>query len=234
MNLILPLARKIKGRVLDVACGTGRITLPLARAGYNVTGVDIHEQMMLEGQRKAEREGLTIEWVLQDCTKLNLDHKYEIATMTGNAFQHLLTNDEQDRFFESLSRNLENNGLLIFDTRNPRFDELGAEIETDSELTLEKTLVDEQGRTCEVYYASTYNPLTQIQHYQGYRCFYESEEWVEERHSSISLRYTHPQELQRLLQQYNFELLQFAGDWKGSPLTAKSRSIVVVCRKMNV
>ena len=51
------------GPVLEVACGTGRITLPIARAGLDVTGLDVSRPMLELARRKAEAERLRVAWV---------------------------------------------------------------------------------------------------------------------------------------------------------------------------
>jgi ubiquinone/menaquinone biosynthesis C-methylase UbiE len=56
--------------VLDVACGTGNAARPAARAGANVTGLDLAPKLLEQGRAKAEREGLDIEWVEGDAEEL--------------------------------------------------------------------------------------------------------------------------------------------------------------------
>ncbi len=62
--------RKVK-KILDLACGTGIPTLELARRGYEVTGLDLHEEMLAVARRKAEGEGLGIEFIQGNALELD-------------------------------------------------------------------------------------------------------------------------------------------------------------------
>ena len=56
-------AKRDVKKILDLACGTGIPTLELARRGYEVVGMDLHEEMLKVAKKKAKREGLTIEFI---------------------------------------------------------------------------------------------------------------------------------------------------------------------------
>jgi SAM-dependent methyltransferase len=60
-------------RVLDVACGTGTVALPAARAGAQVSALDLSPKLVAEGRERAEAEGLEIEWVEGDAEALPFD-----------------------------------------------------------------------------------------------------------------------------------------------------------------
>lgn len=90
------LQKQESGAILDLACGTGRLTLPVAEAGYSVIGVDLHEGMLEQARVKAS-PAFDIQWIHQDLTTLNLQCKAPLAYMVGNSFQHFLTNELQNR-----------------------------------------------------------------------------------------------------------------------------------------
>ena len=80
--------------VIDLACGTGRISLPVAEAGYEVTGVDLHEGMLERAREKAAEQGLSVRFLKQDCRALDLPVTAPLIVMAGNSFQHFLTNED--------------------------------------------------------------------------------------------------------------------------------------------
>lgn len=98
MPVLLPLARWMGGPILDLACGTGRTTLPLAQAGFEVIGVDMSEPMLARAREKAHELGLAVDFQLQDCRRLDVPVVARMTTMTGNTFQEFLTNDDQTIF----------------------------------------------------------------------------------------------------------------------------------------
>jgi len=144
-----------------------------------------------------------------------------------NGFQHFLTNTDQDQLLTSIHHVLAENGIFIFDTRFPSKEEL---IQPSAEEYW-TTISDEKGRKCDLYTEMIYDSIQQIQHYITTRRFYEDDVLVEELKTTIDLRYTYPQELERLLVANGFELLHIYNDWEGNELGEDCYSMVVVCRK---
>lgn len=216
------------GPIVDLACGTGRLTIPVAEAGYAVIGIDLHEGMLEQARAKASpRSDISIQWMQQDLTALNLVTEAPFAYMVGNSFQHFLTNELQNRLLQSVRSLLTDNGIFVFDTRFPTSDEL---LQPQEEEYWRSIPIGSQ-QQCDVYTISEYDPVTQIQHYTIIRRFREGEQTVMERMSTIHLRYTYPQELARLLELNGFELLHLYGGWSAEPLQSSSQSMTVICRK---
>ncbi|KZE37200.1 hypothetical protein AV656_11515 [Bhargavaea cecembensis] len=205
--------------VIDLACGTGRITLPLAEAGYEVTGVDLHEGMLARAREKAAQQGLSVRFLQQDCRALDLPVSAPLVVMAGNSFQHFLTNEDQDRLLESVRRHLKQGGRFIFDTRNPVFAEL-------AEPDRYEEIVDTGGRQIREEHTETYEPVTQILHCTTERF---AEDGTPLGQDGILLRYTYPLELRRLLRQHGFQLENMYGDWSGQSFEAESGQMVCVC-----
>ncbi|MBD1370751.1 class I SAM-dependent methyltransferase [Hazenella sp. IB182357] len=208
--------------ILDLACGSGRLTIPLAEAGFQTAGVDLHQGMLELASKKADRLDLSIPWYQQDCTQLKLPASYSFVTMVGNAFQHFLTNESQTALLQSVWKVLREDGIFIFDARFPSAYELRA-----GEEEYERTYHDYEGHSYDVYSKSTYDSITQVQHNTIKRKQQSGKEEI----THIDLRYTYPQELRRLLQIQNFRLLHIYADWEETPLHPQCRSMVVICQK---
>src|SRR5690606_11904733 len=101
-------AKKTGGVLIDLACGTGRATIPLAKQGYRLVGVDIHEGMLEKAKQKSDN--LPIHWVTQNCMQLQLDITSKFIYMVGNSFQHFLTNEDQNQLLRSVHYHLEKDG----------------------------------------------------------------------------------------------------------------------------
>ncbi|MGX1193095.1 class I SAM-dependent methyltransferase [Metabacillus sp. SLBN-84] len=227
--LLLKWASLKKGAIIDIACGTGRATIPLARQGHRVTGVDVHKGMLVEARKKSSDLGLEINWVQQDCMDLNLETTADLIYTVGNSFQHFLTNEEQDKLLASVSRHLDPDGIFIFGTRFPGPEEL---ISTTTE-EFWKTYEDEVSKLqVDVYCLSSYDAITQIQHNTTIRKYKNAAgEVVKEKKTAISLRYVFPREMERLLTMNGFKILSVYGDWHENPLTGRSKEMVYVCQK---
>ncbi len=218
VELILESLSAGPATVIDLACGTGRASLPLARAGHDVIGVDLHEGMLGLAREKAAAEGLDILFARQDCRFLDLPAAAPLIVMTGNSFQHFLTNEDQDRLLESVRRHLSSGGRFIFDTRNPVARELAGIDRYEEEHRAD-------GRTVRELHVETYEPAGQI-----LRCETEILEDDASRHDAISLRYTYPLELERLLRQHGFMLEHRFGDWRRGRFDGESPQMVCICR----
>ncbi|HDR7567676.1 MULTISPECIES: class I SAM-dependent methyltransferase [Bacillus] len=212
--------------ILDIACGTGRVTIPFIENGYQMIGIDIHEGMLAEAKSKSASLK-NIKWLQQDCLQLSVEETIPLAYMVGHGFQHFLTNIHQNQLLTSIHNALAENGIFILDTRFPSKEEL-MQPSTEEYWT---TITDEKGRRCDLYTELNYDSIQQIQHYITTRRFYEDNTLVEELKTTIDLRYTYPQELERLLVENGFELLHIYNDWDGNELQEDCYSMVVVCRK---
>jgi len=231
LPFLLDLAEKYvkKGeKILELGCGTGRITIPMAEAGYSLIAVDIHEEMLNRAKEKMS-PCHSIDWHLQDCRQLHLDVRVPFVFMTGHVFQHFLTNEDQDQALQSVYRCLKDHGVFVFDTRFPSFEEHAL---SDHE-TFWRTVIDAQGRTVQIYIKEQYDPIKQIEHCKVIRCFFDAGRFVEEKESFIDLRYTYPQEMKHLLDKNGFKLLRICDGWKDRPMTQYTESMVVICKKEN-
>ena len=81
---ILSIAQKLGGAVLELGCGTGRITIPLAQNGIEVVGLDLVPGMLEFAKHKAG--GLPIQWVLADARTFQLNRKFRLIFESGSVF----------------------------------------------------------------------------------------------------------------------------------------------------
>ena len=82
------LAQESGGPVLEIACGTGRVSIPIARLGFTVTGLDIVPCMIEQARSKSS--GLPTRWIVGDGRTFDLGEEYQLIFLTGNAFQCFL------------------------------------------------------------------------------------------------------------------------------------------------
>ena len=104
-----------KLRVTDCACGTGEITLRLARAGHMMTGVDISDKMLRIASEKARRAALNIPFVEQDMRNLALHRPQDAIVCACDGVNYLDSSKAAEEFFEAANAALKAGGLLLFD-----------------------------------------------------------------------------------------------------------------------
>ncbi len=116
-------ARKTGGPVLDLACGTGRVALPLARAGFDVTGLDRSRHMLAIARGKLKANGIQhVELVTGNMVRFDLRRRFRLVVIAYRAFQHLLTPDDQRRCLTCVYKHLSRGGRLIVHLFDPRLD----------------------------------------------------------------------------------------------------------------
>lgn len=103
-------------RVVDLGCGTGILTVTLARPGRAVVGVDPSATMLDRARQRPGGDRVT--WVLGDSRGVPADG-YDLALMTGNVAQHI-ADDDWHRTLRDLHSALRPGGTLAFESRNPR------------------------------------------------------------------------------------------------------------------
>ena len=112
-------------RLLDLGCGTGCISIPLAQRGYQVTGVDISEEMLAAAREKSRALQLDIDWRKQDLTSLQLfdeagnEMVFDAANATFDVFNHLTEPEDLQMLFHTLNPLLADEGVLLFDVQTP-------------------------------------------------------------------------------------------------------------------
>ena len=102
------------GRVLDVACGDGRLALELARRGFRVTGVDISEEFLAAGRRSAGEQGLTVAWRQSDMRDLPWREDFDGAFCGGSSFGFLGDAGDSD-FLQAVARTLKPGARFAID-----------------------------------------------------------------------------------------------------------------------
>jgi SAM-dependent methyltransferase len=100
------------GAMLEIASGTGRVAIRLAQEGVNIVGLDLSPQMLEVAREKSV--GLeNMRWVQGDMRSFELGQTFEIVIITGHAFQHLNTPQDQVACLECIRRHLRRGGFLV-------------------------------------------------------------------------------------------------------------------------
>src|SRR3989344_713349 len=135
-----------RSRILDIGCGTGRHSIPLAKKGFKVVGLDNTKEMLRVLRNKAHISKINIGVLYQDILKSNFKDEFDAAICFWNAFDQIATDKNKgDIFFRIVYNSLKNKGKLILEISNPKsFDPIVFKhksiVEKDG-LTYKKTFV---------------------------------------------------------------------------------------------
>lgn len=214
----LELARSNPGEVLELACGTGLTTIPLAKAGITMTGVDISSAMLAYARLKAE--GLNVTFMEGDARTFESDKKFSMIYLTGNAFQAFLSEQDQVNLLTTVHRHLRPHGIFAFETRNPEGTDL-----SDQEETEWGAFIDKDGVNVKVSGTQYYDASQHTIHWTTIR------DWGYKRTTSrIACRFTDQHTLNSLLTRHGFHVERQYGDWNKTPFSTSSSSIISLCR----
>lgn len=108
-----------RGRCVECACGTGGLTLPLRKAGYQITGIDLSEEMLSAAMEKARAAGLVIPFVRQDMCSLRVPRLVDCVLATCDGVNYLTSPGRVRDFFAAAFAALRPGGALIFDVSTP-------------------------------------------------------------------------------------------------------------------
>jgi SAM-dependent methyltransferase len=109
------LATRQSGRVLELACGTGRILVPICLAGTSIDGVDLSEEMLTLCRSKCDTYRLSPGIYRQDMVRFDLPHQYDLIFIAGGSFQLLSDREDVASCLSHIYHHLRPGGRLVMD-----------------------------------------------------------------------------------------------------------------------
>ena len=212
--------------VLDLACGTGKMTFALRDRGFDMTGVDVSPEMLAEASDICRREGIgDILWLCQDMTDFELYGTVDAAVCALDGINHLTKIDDVRRTLSLVHNYLVPDGLFIFDLNTPyKFENIyGANdyiLEDDGVL---------------VAWRNSYNKKTKLCRFDV-TTFTETADGRYEREDSSSTERCYPlRSIKKLLAEAGFELLFISSGYnEDEPAPDAERWYIAArCKKQN-
>lgn len=216
------LARARGGRVLELACGTGRFTLPLARAGLDVTAGDLSDRMLERARTAAAAAGLPIGFHTLDMRDFALDGRFDTIMVAANSVLHLHSAEDFSRFFAAVARHLAPGGRLVFDAFVPSV----AMLARDPDARHPVGTFGDGGDAVSLEETIRYDPISQVSHVEWFWSRPDAPDFWRHR---LDMRQIFPEEMPVLIAAGGLKLLERYGDFDGSALTAQSRRQICVC-----
>jgi ubiquinone/menaquinone biosynthesis C-methylase UbiE len=198
---------KAPARILDVGCGTGLLTIPLAESGHLVTGVDPAEGMLSMARRKPSAD--RVQWVKAFATDFELAERFDLAIMTAHVFQVFPDNAATLAALGNIRKHLAPGGRLVFESRNPAV--LDWKNWTRA-LTTETRDIPGIG-SVEVFYQWREAEGDQV----TFEAVYTLLATGEQRISPSTLRFADRETIIDLLMDAGFRLQSVLGWWDGAP-----------------
>ncbi|MFN2210340.1 MAG: class I SAM-dependent methyltransferase [Candidatus Promineifilaceae bacterium] len=149
VDFFVEAAQESGGPVLEVGCGTGRVLIPTARAGIEISGLDLSQHMLAMCHANLAQEAPEVQdrvdLQLADMRDFELGRTFALVTIPFRPFQHLTTVDDQMTCLRTIHRHLQPDGKLILDLFNPKLEAL-TERKLGEEHALEEPFEMPDGR----------------------------------------------------------------------------------------
>jgi len=218
-------ARKYGDPVLELACGTGRLTIPLRLAGADIVGLDNSQSMLEVARDKTAKSGIEIEYVHADARSFSLGRLFRLIFIANNSLSHLLRREDVEACFRCVREHLAPEGRFIVDVFTPWVHFLARDPAQPYQIGQYQ---DPAGRgQITVSETGRYDSATQVKHSTFH---YQRDEQPEGWDVSLTMRMFYPQEIDALLVYNGFTIENKYGDFDQMPYGAASPKQVIVCR----
>ena len=208
--------------VLDLGCGTGRMTLELGRRGYDMTGVDLSPEMLDLARDAAEEAGLSDKmlWLLQDITDFELYGTVELAVSCLDTLNHLTDAANLRRCLSLIHNYLVPDGLFVFDINGKgKFENIYAD---------NSYVMEEDGSVC--VWQNSYNPKTRLCDF-FITLFEEDEDGRYNRYDELQTERMYTiRTMKKMLTECGFEFIGAYSDFDFGEATDASERIYITAR----
>ena len=224
------LARGAGGPILELGCGTGRVLVPLALEGHQVTGLDFSTAMLAIAQEKvtAAQVSQQVELVQGDIRDFDLASRFAMTIVPINTFMHCYNIDQQLACLGCIRRHLRPEGRLIIDVYHPDLESL---LEADGRLVSEGTVLDPStGHIIQHVYSRVLDIANQTQDITFIMEETDSEGQVRRTFFPFRMRFVYRYEMELLLRLAGYNLEAVFGSYALEPFDGMSEKMIFVSR----
>lgn len=203
-------------RILDLACGWGRHSIELARAGYRVTGLDLSPTLLARARKRAAAAGVEVEWVRADMREVGRAEEFDAVLSLYSSLGYFLDDEEDLRVLRGARDALRPGGLFLLETMH-RDHVVGDYADRDWWETAD-------GAT--VWVEREFDAVEGIS--REWLRWRRGEETGEKFHA---LRIRNATEWAALLRRAGLEPVEWYGDWELAPFLHTSEALIAVARR---
>jgi SAM-dependent methyltransferase len=224
-------AQKARGKVLELACGTGRLSIPLLQAGIDLTCVDYSEDMLDVFRKKLENSGLSCRVFNQDMSALSLPDRFGLVFIPFHSFSEILDESKRVKALSSIREHVAEGGRFICTLQNP----IVRTQSMDGKVKELGRFPAGEGRTLVVSASFVYDAQSQnVRGIQFYETYGPQGMLVEKSQLDVSFHLFHKSQFEKLAHSAGFSVVGLYGDYQRSSFDeAESPFMIWVMEKAN-
>ncbi len=206
--------------VLDLGCGTGKMTLELASRGYDMTGVDYSTEMLDIARTQAEKNGQDVLWLCQDMREFELYGTVDVALCCLDGINHLTSISDLAKCLTLVHNYLIPDGIFIFD--------INGKVKFEETYAQNSYVLEEDGATC--IWQNYYNSKTKLCDFY-ITLFNESDDGRYERYDELQRERMYTlRTIKNALSTASMEFIGAYSDFDFTPATDNDERIYIVAR----
>ena len=219
-NVIKYYAKKCNGPVLEIACGTGRLSKYIIDLGLPYTGIDNSKPFLNISVQKFGKNGT---FLYNDMQDFKLANKFDFIFIGFNSFLHNLTDKDALNCLRCVREHLASDGIFLLSIflPDPEF------LYRDEYLYEARTFFNYKGKQCRVLEKNSYDDETQI---NSLTWQLEINGKLSDETYSFKQRMFYPHKMHLLFQESGFSIQEKFGDWDMHPLIAESPLQIYICK----
>lgn len=227
----LDMAKETGSPVCELACGTGRVVLPLARNGFEVAGLDMSQAMLDKLQAKLDKEPREVQAKVAlkcaDMRDYRFSQKFSLVFCAFNSFLHLLTTEDQLACLASVREYLADDGRLVLNIFAPYHDRLSTRSETLTRVEPDPVT----GRDMVITNVTKRDPAKQVMDTWQYVDRIGDDGTVKRYPARFTLCWIHNREMHLLLRLAGLEVVAVYGGYDRRPYDYVSGTQLFVAKK---
>jgi SAM-dependent methyltransferase len=217
-------ARRREGSVLELACGTGQLIVPIAQTGARAVGLDLSPTMLEAARARADAEAVSVDWVAGDMRRFVVHEQFSMIFVARNSLLQLTSTDDLRACLASIRQHLRPDARFVFDVFNPDVQILGSP--KDRRRPVRSFQHPSRGEVA-LEMTSDYDSAQQVNKATWYFSTSDERDFLV---VPLHLRSIFPQELPLLLAAEGLVLEERWGDFDGRAFGAESRLQVCIAR----
>ena len=233
ISFYLEYASKLPGSILELACGTGRVTIPLANEGYNICGIDLSKEML--DQLKVKMENLQeevkqrIHITQADMTNFELGRVFSLIIIPFRSFQLLISEEQQKACLHTVHRHLSEEGYFIINVFKPyaQLDKSWIQPEILDWETVDPVTGNKVQRTHIRREIDLENQII----YPELIYYVTDQDGIEEKIvEPLALKYYYEEQIRNLLQSNGFKIVEEMGYYDRRQIS-EGPELIFICKK---